>query len=281
MPIHKNKQHKAKKIRKSKYLLIFLCSLLLIMIILKIFKGYFFSNIYKANTSNFEPRSFLSVSPTQSTIFPTTFPILEPFTPQSRVPRTQFNLSEWKTFEYPPVAMRFKYPPEWGNPDSKYLPGETGFSFLVRFPNSSFVVGGTSKDYSAGRGGRFSDFNGFGNKFWWKETKNICSSETIFCQTTATSAHIVTTSTREGPSLFPSYARLYFTNRSGQTISGLAFGGSFLSPKLKKYTSDFQISNYETERKSFDAAVIERKLDDISMEQFDEFEKVFETIYVW
>ncbi len=240
------------------------------------------NNYYTKPTDSLKKKYLeYSKSIIQSTVQPTVRPtpiILPDWTKESIKPRNIFDLTKWKLYEYPKVGLRFKYPPQWGNPETVFQRGDTGWYFQIHFTNNSlFKVGGTSKDFSAGRSSDWTDFNGFGNRrLFGISTQNICEGQ-LFCQKNGLNVHVVTNVHQEDCLGMPGYMfkRLMFLDRPNNIISGLAFGGGFIFPE---YPEDLICSGSERTIQSFRQAILDRRLNGESMINFDLYEKVFETV---
>jgi hypothetical protein len=202
-------------------------------------------------------------------------------------PRTQFDLSTWKTFEDKEVGIRFKYPQEWGEAtrtliNNKQPTDSNGWSYDIRFSNNDrFDVLGSSKDFVLEVGGII--FKGFGfGEYEFKSPEHFCIHNDvylIYCQPENTSLQVLTGANirRWGPSpVISSFNRLYFYDRPTKLISGLQFRSEFLSSEydpLPKLDSD-----KKRNEQLLNNLVLERKLDTESIRNYDTIEKVFETI---
>lgn len=201
---------------------------------------------------------------------------------ESIKPRSEIDTSSWNQFEDKLIKVKFLYPSSWGTPSTSFSRGATGWIYRVYFPSSNFTVGGTSPDFSAGREGRFADFNGFshqGNKLFWDSAETLCESKDLAsCQTSGKQVFVTSGATSCGPPIWGSGARVLLQDRPGEQISGLAFGGSFLSTAYSSITQALCQVDDQNSRDRFNKLVKERRLDSESIKKLDTINKVFETI---
>ncbi len=200
--------------------------------------------------------------------------------------RNQFDLSSWKTFNNEEVGLQFKYPSDWGTPKVNYnfchnkplcsTDNQPAAVFRLEFPNSSFTIGGASKNFSPSRGtNMLYDFPGFGR--WKKEdlVKFCATPWFINCTNTDDIVHYTTTPACMGePGSGFGYERVMLLSRSSGSINGLAFGGKFIPDDIGSpyHTCD------DVVEKSVGNAILARKLSPSIMKTFDLYEKVFETV---
>lgn len=239
--------------------------------------------------------------PSESSI--TAFSTAASFVEETVKPKTQFDLTTWKTFKDEQVKIKFNYPQEWGSPQTYYKELSCspdillndcrffkGTEYSVYFPNNlnnpsfNFVVGGKSSIYAApGRGGVLADFNGFGKEnFWWDDADELCSEKNLlFCKVSNDVVHLLSSVANCGApeQILHPYLRVMFIDRPEKTISGLVFGGSFIPSKYGIYNL---ICNGDTinqgNKEAIDKAILQRQLDSESMKNYDTFEKIFETV---
>lgn len=82
------------------------------------------------------------------------------------------NVANWKTYENKEIGISFKYPSEYGDFNLTIRNGGySGKIYTGEFPNNKFFfVGGVTNDFSAGRGGYFTDFVSYsyeGDKYYY------------------------------------------------------------------------------------------------------------------
>lgn len=197
-------------------------------------------------------------------------------------PKSEIDTSNWNQFEDKLIKVRFLYPSAWGKPQTTFNRGGTGWFYRVYFPNSSFSFGGTSPDFSAGRGGSFIDFNGFshqGHKLFWDSVDALCDSkDVVSCQISGKQVFVAIGVTSCGTSIWGSGSRVLLVDRPGEQISGLAFGGSFLSTAYSSITQALCQVDDQNSRERFNKLIKERRLDAESTKNLDTIDKVFETI---
>lgn len=196
-------------------------------------------------------------------------------------PKNEIDTSNWSQFEDKLVKVRFLYPSSWGKPQTNFNRGETGWFYRVYFPNSSFSFGGTSPDFSAGRGGSFVDFNGFshqGHKLFWDNAETLCQTDDLISCQISDNKVFVTSGISCGPVALGSGARILLVDRPGEQISGLAFGGSFLSIAYSSITQALCQVDDQKSKERFNNLIKERRLDTESIRNLDTINKVIETI---
>lgn len=80
--------------------------------------------------------------------------------------------ADWKTYKNEKYGLEFAYPSEFSSVRETIIKGETGIQFLIGFPNKTtkdgvdsqgFIVAGDSLDFSQGRSGWITDFQGYIN----------------------------------------------------------------------------------------------------------------------
>jgi hypothetical protein len=220
-----------------------------------------------------------SVQEKERTVTPvvlTPKPTMQAFKKGPQIKRHTFDTSLWKTYRNESVGFSFKYPEEWGDPTSDIIKGHIGYFLSVHFPYSRFIAGGSTKDFMYPSEGSILNFKGFD----LEPSKKICENyKTIYCQISEKSVHFVN-STVFGPMGLGAYSRFYLADRPNKEISGLVFGGGFLSKQTRKYIDNFSEDD-TVEIEAFNKAVVERKIDEESMKNFDLYEKIFETIELW
>jgi hypothetical protein len=207
---------------------------------------------------------------------------------ESAKTRTVFDLSTWKTYENTEIGLRFKYPSEWGepkgelsicdNPELCSNDGKPTTTFLLKFPNSEFQIGGGSKNFAPHRGGNIlGDYTGFSSTRYSPE--KVCKIPWfIFCQQTDNKVDYVSTPACVGePGSGFGYERVHLIDLPNKKVNGLAFGGKFI-PKDLIYSF---ASCDEQIKKAVGDAIISRKLSTEIMKSFDTFEKVFESIEIY
>lgn len=209
-------------------------------------------------------------------------------------------MANWKVFRDSSVGISFKYPPEWGMPKITFRKSLDGSDFLfhVVFPNSPFRVGGTSADFEEGREGSWTDFNGFGHNpnslFFWDNPQKLCDNKDWLKCDIGQNNEVDFLSGARCVQLasISSFERIKFIDRPTRQITGLAFGGYFLSDKfLENFSTlipaghrqsnwcDISTDNMiPAEVKMMNDKVKSKNLDAESLKNLDTFEKVFETI---
>ena len=196
--------------------------------------------------------------------------------------KSEIDTSNWNQFEDKLIKVRFLYPSAWGTPSTSFNRGETGWFYRVYFSNSSFTFGGTSPDFSAGREGSFADFNGFsqqGHRLFWDSAETVCQSkDLVSCQISGKQVFVTSGATSCGPSIWGSGSRILLEDRPGEQISGLGFGGSFLSTAYSSITQALCQVDDQNSRDRFNKLIKERRLDAESIKNLDTIDKVFETI---
>jgi hypothetical protein len=247
--------------------------------------------------------------------FPTPTPIpvtmtLEDLAQETVKSVANIDISNWKTFSDDRVGLKFKYPGEWEAPYVSYdtcVAGaqncnHTGSIFGVSFDKNTFSVGGTSRDFSAQRSGSALIFNGFdpssnngydttsSHNFWWKSGSELCQTpELLTCRINLSKVYLTTSAGGCGEPIFGNYRRMLFIDRSGKTISGLAFEGKIFSENYDQHFYDWLCSSPGSQdfsadpnaKKLLDQAVSQRKLDETSALNLDTINKIFETVEVY
>ncbi len=209
------------------------------------------------------------------------------FSNETIKPRNSFDVSRWELYVNDEVGLRFRYPPEWGKPNGGLnscdnpeicsdndLPAKT---FLLKFPNSKFQIGGGSKNYTPHRGTNILyDYTGFTK---WYSPERICKTPWfIFCQQAENKINYVSVPACGGePGSGFGYERVLLVNLPNNKVNGLAFGGDFIPKNLM--TGPLASCDNQTKSR-IGEAVIARKLNEEIMKSFDTFEKVFETIEI-
>lgn len=240
------------------------------------------------NVTKTDKNEVTKYNPLEKSVEPTPTIIPPDYSAESAKTRTVFDLSMWKTYENTEIGLRFKYPSEWGrpkgelstcdNPELCSNDGEPATTFLLKFPNSEFQIGGGSKNFTPHRGTNIlHDFTGFST---WYSPEEVCKIPWfIFCQQTDNKVNYVSTPacTWEPYSGF-GYERVLLIDLPNKKVNGLAFGGDFIPKGLMDYPF---ISCDEQTKKVVGNAIISRKLNSEIMKSFDTFEKVFETIEIY
>jgi hypothetical protein len=212
-------------------------------------------------------------------------------------PITQIDLSSWKVFEDKQVGIRFKYPPDWGEPQSELrnlnnpsteYPPESGWVFYVMFSNNNNInITGGSNDFMRAIGG--CTFIGFGTEKYPSAQQycELTKDYVIYCQPIKENLHILSGfNSGIGSECHHSlpYNRIYFLNRPNKLISGIEFGGQFLSPRYygsngsSKYSLEEFLKAANNDKSIVNKLVLDRKLDAESIKNYDAIEKLFETI---
>lgn len=223
---------------------------------------------------------------------PSPKPLNLDFSASEPKPVWEFDTSEWRLFEDEHVGVRFYHPAEWGTPsrvldycDEYCNPeGTRAWYYRVTFPESSFSVAGVTTNFLPGRGmNLLYDFAGFTTGPVASDSATLQATQ--FCETPwFMNCEVAETSLTY--TSFPAcggetatgfnYERVYMVNTlSGSKVSGLAFGGAFLSED----DPISSISSCDPEAKTaVDQALQERKLTIQQMKQYDLFGAVFETV---
>lgn len=226
-----------------------------------------------------------STSPTLTTSFPD-------FSKEAVKPKTNIDISNWKTFDDPKVGLRFKYPPEWGTYsatfDESHNNVETYGGNLrlndFEFGYNAFRVFGQSiKKYSYGMMGE--DFSGLDEK--GKFCSNLQSDESrligqLFCTQIDSTAHVLIGGNSRGgggSNLIELFQRNMYLYKPNKKIAYFKLSGEFLSKKYAEfYDNSSGNSPPEGEYEKINQALLDRRLDSESMKNFDTIEKVFETV---
>lgn len=208
-----------------------------------------------------------------------------------------FDTSKWAMYDDPEIRLRFNYPEEWGIPLKKIETcdefcsedGITKYRYEVRFSNSEFTVGGASVGWAPPRGmNMLFEFQGFAENEdtstrrygGWDNREKLCDiSWFLECEIETDSAYITSAPSCGGESGSGfAYERTRLINiENHDLIGGLAFGGSFISDEY--YPESYC---YDTEVKTLtDTALMDRKLHPSSMQTFDAYNAVFETIEIY
>jgi len=221
--------------------------------------------------------------------------ILPDFSNESIKPRTQFDISLWKTYENSEVGFKFKYPPEWGTPKEyidKCKPlslcssdGKDTTAFFISFPNSGFGINGESKNYSPHRGGGPMEFTGLADpsEVYCEHDYYIRNAIHLFCQQVNERINYFS-AIKTGYGSYPGYRVLLIDLPNNKTVNGLAFGGSVIAKdkwKMYPYSAVVSDINGETIGDILGKAILSRKADAETMKTFDVYEKVFETIQIF
>ena len=232
-------------------------------------------------------------TPTQKPT-PTIIPIESLNFSNTPVPRIQFNLSEWETYENKEVGFRFKYPKKWGAPETYLGPGEdstdgnASLKFSLIFPDSGshFSVFGKSRNWFLGSECPpmycFSSFD--------KDTGNTperyCDKSTfLFCKNNNERVHFLS-------GWYFDFVRSLLINMPKSKLGGLAFGGSVLSKdsNIERLVAQIREQYHRAYPDNFERNdildkieqdLLERKVDFETMNNFDTFEKVFETVEIF
>ena len=211
-------------------------------------------------------------------------PTLPDFSKEPVKPRTNIDTSNWLTFDDPQVGLRYKYPPAWGVPSKSEDKGDKGSRYIVEFiiekTGRTFLGGGVTLDYDERVGEPdVYIFSGFESGNWKQSKEEICNGVgTIFCQKEDNIVHVLTgfSCIKEQCNPFTYFSRYMYINRPNKKYPGLVIGGGFTSEFL-----DEIISKAELDPKylnGLNKALIDRRLDNESMKNFDTIEKVFETV---
>ena len=208
-------------------------------------------------------------------------PSLPDFSKEPVKPRTNVDISNWLTFDDPQVGLRFKYPPEWGKTNTQIEKGSKGSKYMIYFDNLEFkfMIGGSSVDYSVGRGSDVNDFVGFNHNVWPYTADDICNDiGVLFCQKIGNTVQVlygIKCSAQEcNP--YTWYARYMYVDRPNKNkFQGLVFGGNFLSPYLNTLVMDNQTPRVI---RQINKALLDRRLDEETIKNLDTYEKVFETV---
>lgn len=237
------------------------------------------------------PSIFPSITPVISS---TPVPQISPLSFSSELPkaRTAFDLTTWKEFSDSRIGLKFKYPSDWGVPDTVFTSPEktdackaTGHLYTLTFPHSSFRVGGESLDYSTecGRGRGINDLYYFSG-FTSCSQSRYQQTNLLFCQVLGNKLHLLSSYNYWSEDTYVgNYYRLLFINQKTNRYSGgIALGGPFFSSELNQKISLMCKQDDEVCQEKYysliDKATLDRKLDKQSMATFDTFEKVFETV---
>jgi hypothetical protein len=285
--------------------------LLTLFIILILIGGYYYfvfknASIKSVDISTQTPTIIPTI--TSDLVTPTIFPsptsiltdaLIKKLSNETVKARTQFDLSTWKTFEDKEVGIRFKYPKEWGIIERIYdTPHCTkenqtecdGYGYGVSFSlndtslKNNFYVDGISNNFVRGRGG--CAFHGF-EKSGYITPSQYCEKYqfvNIYCQPINNGLQVLT-----GNKIDPNnndvecnysnlFTRSFFLDRPTKLITGLRFSGTFLSSNYS-FASQYRREDPNNSDMSFVSdLIIKRKLDNESIKNFDEIEKLFETI---
>lgn len=227
-----------------------------------------------------EPQEMLLRQPTiEYVTFPTTTPISLSFYPDfSKEPvkeRAVFDISKWQVYRNEELSFQFKYPPEWGKPNTSlefnYLPNADNktWNYNLTFPKSNFNVNGSSYYNS-----KTDDFT---CKGWSGE---------IFCQENNNGTHLLyfpneICPTESGAPGYPTdsgYFRELYFKLNGSKIRRLTFSSNIIEPNSTyiKYLSPDYICNTNI-KKIIDSAILSRKFDEKTIYNLDITEKVYET----
>lgn len=217
-------------------------------------------------------------------VSPTNF--LPDFFQETVKPKTNIDISDWKTFDDPRIGLRFKYPVEWGKPERQLDRGEAGFDYIVTFAyqeNSTFFgIRGVTRDFERSSGMEaLPRFSG--------DISKVCSDykdSFIYCENFTDRVHALESLTCTGPGTNSFAARYMFLRRQRDFIPGFVFSGEYLSKNTRQKIFNLMLPKYGSYCSEpdpqylhqFNQAVLNRQLDSESMQNFDTIEKVFETV---
>lgn len=206
------------------------------------------------------------------------------FSEQAPKSETKYDKLSWLIFEDKQMGLKFKHPKQWGVPKVIFREGsDAGTLYSVTFPNSTFQVGGTSREFSEGRGATVFDFNGFGNKLFWENAQELCQDQDFFeCKIENEKILLINgASCYEDYRVIPTLSKILIVDRPGKIISGLVFGGEFADESYLKPAYDWfcNLDNEDTNYISiFNDALRQRRLNLETMANLDLFEEVFKTV---
>lgn len=221
-------------------------------------------------------------------------PIFPDFSKETVKPKTNIDISTWKTFDDPKVGLRFKYPPEWkdflanfwSDDPSYYKDAIIYYGHIettnYKFGGNRFKLWGQNKEVvDLGEGG--------GENFTGIDTANkFCSNQKLgnilFCVHENNQAHVLIGDSKcrgGGCGLIWSYIRFMYIFTPNKRIPYFKFSGEFLSEKysrLIRYNNLDKFYPTDEEFNILNQAILDRRLDEESMKNYDTIEKVFETV---
>ena len=225
---------------------------------------------------------------------------------ESLKPKATLNTSNWVTWGNSDLKIEFKYPPEWGEPSvrltdmTKFDSLSSGWSSSINFKNNSDLrIEGVSQDFERPMG--FHGFKGFKKGAKRGETPEIfCENNKdtfLLCNTTKNSALVVTTKYnchfKDRWYYQPYNVNFYLDLPSDVVISGFQLKSPFLSKKyIDQSDNDFSdltcashvvsdITDNSIEfYKEFNKAILERRLDEESMNNYDTLVEFYNSIKI-
>ena len=218
---------------------------------------------------------------------------LPDFSKKSVKPKTQIDTSAWKTFDDPQVGLRFKYPPEWGEPNLSFFDAskttyteDEGFGFDISFQNDNkkkLNLSGNSQNWSCGACDDWDGIIGF-NQDNWQKFSQICSDNNNLV-TCLNNNSIIKLLKQPKCDQWQSseYEMVLYLYRPEKSIMYINFNYSFFSDEYNDFFNgkcNGKGGSYLSQKSQNElfSAINNRRLDSESVKNYDTIEKVFETV---